>query len=72
MLSSHLMSEESDDKTQKPKLPDGMREVRVGEMIRVGDYKWDDDARTWREIVSAVNIRVLPQRAGFYCRNLID
>jgi hypothetical protein len=58
------------DKNEKPKIPDGYREVLVGEPVKAGDLKWDPAAKKWHEIAQQVNISVRTNRAGWYCRKI--
>jgi CxxC motif-containing protein len=58
------------EKNKKPKLPDGMREIPVGEPVKAGDLKWDPAAKKCREIVQTVNISVTTPREGWYCRKI--
>ena len=62
------MEKKDPTKHPKPELPYGTTAVKVGQLIRRGDLRWDAVAKTWREIVDAKNITVLPTRDGWYCR----
>ena len=56
---------------QKPKIPEGYREVLGRESIKPGDRKWDPAKNKWYEIsVSGGERSPLTLRRGCYCRKI--
>lgn len=58
------------DKEEKPKIPEGYRELPVGESTKAGDLKWFPETKKWREVAPGAKHRVSTLRKGWYCRKL--
>lgn len=57
------------DQNQKPKIPEGYRELAVREAIQAGDLTWEPFKKQWIEIADST-ISVTKLREGWYCRKI--